>query len=91
VKESDEPTPGLKGLDFALGMFATMFMGTSAVMDTIKSVRLGAASLVVTALGLWLLFRWLKLGRPQPQRFVGAVVIVALTLMLRLVLGRLLL
>ncbi|GAB2961054.1 hypothetical protein GCM10027048_31330 [Hymenobacter coalescens] len=91
MKPTDEPTSGLKGADFAIGMFATMFMGTSAVMDSIKSVKLGVVSLLVTALGLWLLFRWLKSGRPQGQRLAGAVVIVALTLGVRVVLGKLIL
>lgn len=91
MKETDQPTARLQGPDWALALFALMFMSTSAVMDTIKSVRLGAASLLVTALGLWLLFRWLKSGRPQPLRFVGAVVIVAAVLGLRVLLGRVLL
>ena len=91
MKETEEPSPRLQGADFAVAMFALMFMGTSAVMDSLKSVPLGAVSLLVTAVGLWLLFRWLKSGRPQLVRFAGAVVIVAVTLGLRVVLGKVLL
>jgi uncharacterized BrkB/YihY/UPF0761 family membrane protein len=72
-------------------MFATMFLVTGSVMDALRSVTLGAASLLTTALGLWLLFRWLKSGRPQVQRFVGAVVIVAVVVGLRLLLSKVLL
>lgn len=91
MKESDQPSSGLQGVDFAVAMFAVMFLGVSALMDTIKSVRLGAAVLLVTSLGLWLLFRWLKSGRPQVQRLLGALVIVLLTLGARLLLGQALL
>jgi uncharacterized BrkB/YihY/UPF0761 family membrane protein len=91
VKQTNEPTPGLQGADLAVALFATIALSTSAIMDTIKSVRLGAASLLITAAGLWLLFRWLKSGRPQAVRFVGAVVIVAVVLGLRVVLGKVLL
>ncbi|RAK66930.1 hypothetical protein [Hymenobacter edaphi] len=91
MKETDEPTPGLQGADFAVGIFALMFLATGAVMDTLRSVTLGAASLAVTTLGLWLLFRWLKSGRPQAVRFVGAVVIVAAVLGVRVVLSQVLL
>ncbi|KUG06602.1 hypothetical protein [Solirubrum puertoriconensis] len=89
--DEEEPASGLQGTDFAVAMFATMFMGTGAVLDTITSVKLGAASLVVTGLGLWLLFRWLRSGRPQVQRFVGAVVIVAVVLSARVLLKKVLL
>ncbi|UYZ59042.1 hypothetical protein [Hymenobacter latericus] len=89
--DDEEPASGLQGADFAVAMFATMFMGTGAVLDTVTSVRLGAASLLVTGVGLWLLFRWLRSGRPQVQRFVGAVVIVAVVLGVRVLLKQLLL
>ncbi|AYA38576.1 hypothetical protein D3Y59_16890 [Hymenobacter oligotrophus] len=93
MKPTDEekPASGLQGTDFAVAMFATMFMGTGAVLDTVTSVRLGAASLLVTGLGLWLLFRWLKAGRPQPVRFAGAVLIVAVVLGVRVLLKKVLL
>ncbi|RTQ49207.1 hypothetical protein EJV47_13760 [Hymenobacter gummosus] len=91
MKPTDEPTSGLQGLDFAVAIFATMFLATGAVMDALRSVVLGAASLATTGLGLWLLLRWLKSGRPQAVRFAGAVLIVALTLGVRLLLGKVLL
>lgn len=91
MKETEETSPKLQGLDLAVAMFATMFLVTGSVMDALRSVTLGAASLLVTSLGLWLLFRWLKSGRPQVQRFVGAVVLVALTLGVRVLLSKVLL
>ena len=84
---SDKPTLGLQGTDFFLAVFNTMFLMIGVVQDATKSPSLGVASFVVTGLGLWLMFRWLKSSRSPGQRLLGATSMVAATVLVRFALG----
>jgi hypothetical protein len=86
----EESSSGLQGTEFAVAMFATMFLVTGAVLDAITSVSAGARSLVVTVVGLWLMFRLLKSARPKTQRLLGALLVVVLTVAVRVGLNKVL-
>lgn len=86
----DEPKPGLQGADSAFAIFSTMLLAPGPVLDIVRSARLGAASVAVTALGLWLMFRVLKSERPRAQRLGGATLVVVAVLLVRFGLSRVL-